>query len=191
MRGLRLHVDLRLLLGAAAALVAAVTVLVLTRPPDTVEVVVAAEPLPPGVPLSALALEVRPVHQQSGALLAGRLDEVSAWVLVAPLSAGDPLLESLLAPPPARRHDVIGLSLPAERALHGELVAGDRVDVYGVEEEATVRLAASIPVLAAFISGGGLGGSDVAVLLAVDEAVAAALVEAAFTSDLYLVGSGR
>ena len=49
----------------------------------------------------------------------------------------------------------------------------------------------AIALLAASISGGGIGGNEVAVLLAVDDRVAAALVRAAVGSDLYLVRSGR
>jgi hypothetical protein len=188
----RLHVDLRLVSAAAAALVAGVVVLALTRPPSVVEVLTAAAPLPPGVPLADLPLEVASVHDRAGAVLAVDLDEILDRVLVAPLGAGDPILESLVAPPVTGGRDVIGLTLRPERAVHGDLVAGDTVAVYAMRDDfPPLRLATAVPVLAASSDVGGLGSSDVAVLLAVDHRLAAQLIRAVGESGIYLVRVGR
>jgi hypothetical protein len=188
----RVRVDVRLVAAAAAALVAGGIVLALTRPPATVDIVTAAAALPPGVPLSELPLETTQVRDRSGALLAGELDLLSGWVLAAALGEGDPVLESLVVPPPAGRHDTIGLSLRSDRAVHGDLVPGDTVAVYATRDElAPLRLAPAVLVLAAGAAGGGLTSSDVAVLLAVDDRLASQIIRAAAASSIHLVRVGR
>jgi hypothetical protein len=189
--GRRLEVDARMLAASLAALVAGLAVLGMSRGPAEVEVVIAAAPLPAGVALGGLPLEVTRVRDPSGALLASEVDAVADRTLAAPLGAGDLILESLLVGPTSDRRHAIGLTLRPEQAVHGDLVAGDTVAVYAVRDELPpMRLAAAVPVLSAS-SGGSFGSGDVAVLLSVDDRLAADLVRAVHRSSLYLVRVGR
>lgn len=191
MIGRRFEVDVRMLAASLAALVAGLAVLGMSRGPAEVEVVIAAAPLPSGVALGSLPLEVARVRDRSGALLASEVDVVADRTLAAPLAAGDLILESLLVGPTGDRRHAIGLTLSPEQAVHGDLVAGDTVAVYAVRDELPpMRLAAAVPVLSAS-SSGSFGSGDVAVLLSVDDRLAADLVRAVHRSSLYLVRVGR
>jgi hypothetical protein len=119
------------------------------------------------------------------------------WTLAAPLAAGEPLLPSLLRAPAQRsRPDVLALSLERDRAVLGEVQAGDRIDIYvttdALEGPAETRLAAAgLYVVAAGPAPSGLGGEDrVDLLLAVDDTLALDLVRARNQGALDIVKVG-
>jgi hypothetical protein len=187
----RLAVDSRLLGAGLLAAIAAVTVLVATRPPETTSVVVVADPVAAGTPVHAIELEERPVTDSTGLVPAADLDLFVDHVLLVDLAPGDPVFQSALsAPETASESDVMGVELPSAAAVHGALVAGDEVDVYLVSDPA-VPIATSVTVVAALTDGGSLGTGDVGLLLAVDDALAASLVEAISTDSVHLVRSGH
>jgi Flp pilus assembly protein CpaB len=198
LRALPLHFDRRTAVGLALALAAGALVFTITRPGETVAVLVAEGPLPAGVPLDSLQLGVRRVPDAAGLVAGEDAGALAGWTLSAPLAAGEPLLPSLLRAPERRAQpDVLALSLERDRAVLGDLQAGDRVDIYvtvtGGEEPIASRLvAADVYVVAAGPAPSGLGGEDrVDLLLAVDDALAAALVTARHEGDLDLVRVAR
>jgi hypothetical protein len=187
-----IDVDGRLLAAAIAALAAGLLVLTLTRAPDTVEIVTASAPLPPGVAVGSLPTGVARVVDAGGALLAAELEAAAHFTLAARLDAGDPILRSLLVPPSGGRRHVIGLTLRSERAVHGDLVAGDTVAVYGTRDDLPPRrLSSSVLVLAADPGAGGMATGDVAVLLAVDDRLTLDLIRTVHEQSVYLVRTGR
>jgi hypothetical protein len=190
--------DRRTAVGLALALVAGILVFALTRPGDTVAVLVAEGPLPAGVPLETLPVGVRRVPDATGLVAGVNAAAVAGWTLSAPLATGEPLLPSLLRRPERLpRPDVLALSLERDRAVLGDLQAGDRIDVYVTvtngEGPVSARLvAAAVYLVAAGPAPSGLGGEDrVDLLLAVDDALAAALVAARNEGDLDLVRVSR
>lgn len=195
---LPLRFDRRTAVGLALALAAGALVFALTRPPATVPVLVAEGPLPAGIPLESLPVGVRRVPETAGLVAGDDVGVLEGWTLAAPLSAGEPLVPSLLRSPERRSlPDVLALSLDRDRAVLGELQAGDRIDVYvtGHEGEGppvTRLVAAAVYVVAAGAGPTGLGGGDrVDLLLAVDHDLAAALVGARHEGDLALVRVAR
>ncbi len=193
-----LHLDRRLLLGLLAAAAAGGLVLMLTRPDPSVAVLVAGGPLPAGVELTGLPVVVRHVPDATGLVGADSTDGLADWSLAAPLAKGEPLLPSLLRPPERRTYpDVLALSLTRDRAVLGELQAGDLVDVYVTAdapgETPVARLVAEdLYVVAAGPAPGGIAGSErIDLLLAVDSALAAALVSARHEGEIDLVRVSR
>lgn len=189
--GQRLQLDLRLVIAGVLALTAGLAVHAVTRPAPTIDAVVAAGPLPPGVPLADLPIATRPLPPDPGLLTIADLDGLSTHRLDAALAPGDPVLRSLLSAPEGAGHDVMGLTLDPAHAVQGALAPGDRIDVYATGIAGTERLASGVLVLDAVVGAGGLGGSDVSLLLAVDADLAAALVAASRSSELDLVRLGR
>ena len=187
----RIQVDLRLAVAAILAVAAGAVVHAVTRPAPQVEVLVAEAPLPPGTRLGDLALAVRLMTPSPGLVLADQAASFADHSLAASLSPGDPILASLLIAPPADRPDVAALTLDAAHAVQGDLVAGDRIDVYVSRMGVTELLAPDVLVLAATTGSGGLGGSDVSLLVAVDQELAMALVEAVHTAEIDLVRRPR
>ncbi|MBN2113976.1 MAG: hypothetical protein JW785_07615 [Acidimicrobiia bacterium] len=192
------HLDRRTALALALALAAGILVFTLTRPPATVPVLVAEGFLPAGIPLDGLPVGVRRVPDAAGLVAGENLASLGEWALAAPLAAGEPLLPSLLRAPERRTYPhVLALSLKRDRAVLGDLQAGDLIDVYvtaaTTEEPATARLvAASVYVVSAGPAPTGLGGEDrIDLLLAVDDTLAAALVGARAEGDLDLVRVSR
>jgi Flp pilus assembly protein CpaB len=197
-RAVALHIHRRTLFGLLAAAAAGVLVLVLTRPDPTVAVLVAEGPLPAGVELEGLPIGVRHLPDTAGLVAADSPDGLADWTLAAPLAAGEPLLPSLLRPPERRDHpDILALSLPRDRAVLGELQAGDLVDVYVTADAlegppATRLVAADLYVVAAGPAPGGIAGSEgIDLLLAVDDTLAAALVSARHEGEIDLVRVSR
>jgi hypothetical protein len=84
----------RTMLGIGLAAVAALLVLVVTRPAATVPILVAGADLPAGTPLSELEIDVRSVESASGLVAGDELGELEGWVLGAPISAGGRLRTS-------------------------------------------------------------------------------------------------
>jgi Flp pilus assembly protein CpaB len=193
-----LRFDKRTVIGLILAIGAGGLVFVLTRPEPTVAVLVAEGPLPAGIPLESLPVGVRRVPDAAGLLAGDASADLAGWTLAAPLAAGEPLLPSLLrAPERLQDPDVLALSLERDRAVLGELQAGDRIDVYvtpPAEESTPVArlVAAGVYVVAAGPAPAGTGGDDrVDLLLAVDDALAAALVGARSEGEIDLVRVSR
>jgi len=187
-------VDRRMILGAILAAIAALGVLVLTRPPDRIPVLAAGSDLSAGRPLSELDIEVRYVESSSGLVVGDSVGELGEWSLRVPLEDGEPLLASLLLPPElVATPNVIALSLPPQNAVLGKLVAGDKVDVYlthadGFEvSQETELLASSVYIVEAVTSESSGSGGRVNVLLAVDDDLAAQLAAASHSGDIDLV----
>ena len=198
LRALPRRFDRRTAIGLALALAAGALAFAATRPAGTVPVLVAEGPLPAGVPLETLAVGVRRVPDATGLTAGDDPAALAGWTLSTPLAAGEPLVPSLLRPPGRdARPDVLALSLDRDRAVLGDLLAGDRIDVYvtpaDTGEGGPARLAAAgVYVVSAGPGPAGLGGEGrVDLLLAVDEALAAALVTARHEGDLAVVRVGR
>ena len=188
--------DARTLLGIGLAAVSVLLVLWMTRPVPTVPVLVAGSDLPAGTPLSELDLSVRNTTDPDGLVVGDEPGELSDWVLVAPLTAGEPLLPSLLrAPEVQAAPDLLALELDRSHAVLGRIDPGDRVDIYASTsrpgEPAETRLiASSVFVVDAAIAESTVNGDQIELLLAVDDALAATLTAAMNGSDLDLVRVG-
>ncbi len=187
----KLRIDLRMAGAAALALITGIGVHLATRPEPTVQVLVATSPLPPGVRLSELDVALRPMPLFPGMVTAGQVADLTAHTLVAALDAGDPVLHSLLVPPQGDHPDVAALTLDPAHAVQGDLVPGDRVDIYSSGNGTTTLLADEVLVIAATRGSGGLEGGDVSLLLAVDRQLALRLLEGAHTTQLDLVRRAR
>jgi len=189
--------DTRTLIGIGLAAAAALLVLWLTRPVATVPVLVAGSDLPAGTPLSALDLSVRQTTDADGLVVGDEPGELSDWVLVAPVAAGEPLLPSLLRPPEVQSApDLLALEIDEAHAVLGRINPGDRIDVYASTsrpgEAATTRLiASSVFVVDATVTESSVNGGQVQLLLAVDDMLAATLTSAMNDGDLDLVRVGE
>ena len=187
----RVQVDLRLLAAAAFAVAAGVAVHAATRPPATVDAIVAVEHVAPGTPLGDVALETRALPPLQGLVTADQLEQLAGHTVAASLAAGDPVLLSLLSPSPGSRPDVAALTLDPSHAVQGDLVAGDRVDVYVTALGTTTLLASNVLIVAAGTPEGSLASSGIPLLLAVDRDLARTLLEAVHTAEIDLVRRAR
>ena len=188
--------DTRTLIGVGLAAVSVLLVLWMTRPVPTVPILVAGADLPAGTPLSELDLTTRNSADPDGFVVGDEPGELSDWVLVAPIAAGEPLLPSLLrAPEVQAAPDLLALELDRAHAVLGRIDPGDRVDIYASTsrpgETAETRLvASSVFVVDATISDSTMNGGQIELLLAVDDALAASITSAMNGSDLDLVRVG-
>lgn len=188
--------DTRTLLGIGLAALSVLLVLWITRPVPTVPVLVAGSDLPAGTPLSELDLTVRNTADADGLVVGDEPGELSDWVLVAPIAAGEPILPSLLrAPEVQAAPNLLALELDRAHAVLGRIDPGDRVDIYASTsrpgEPAETRLiASSVFVVDAAISDSTMSGDQIELLLAVDDSLAASLTAAMNGSDLDLVRVG-
>lgn len=186
----------RTLLGVGLAAVAALLVLVVTRPPATVPVLVAAADLPAGTRLADLDIAVRQVGNADGLIEGDDLGELEDWVLAAPIAEGEPLLASQLRPGVALdAPDVMAVELDAANAVLGRISGGDRVDVYATtstpgNQAQTMLVAEALYVLEARIEESNAGPDRVELLLAVDEDTALAITNAMHAGELDLVRVG-
>ncbi|MEN8113622.1 MAG: RcpC/CpaB family pilus assembly protein [Actinomycetota bacterium] len=189
--------DTRTLVGVGLAAIAALLVLWMTRPVATTPVLVAGANLPAGTELSQLDIAVRHVAQTDGLVVGSDIGELADWVLITPLSAGEPLLSSLLRPPEMRAApDLLALEVDISNAVLGRIDPGDRIDVYASisrpGEPAETRLVASgVYVVDVEVSESSVGGDQIQLLLAVDDQLATTLTEAKNGGDLDLVRVGQ
>ncbi|MEA3511676.1 MAG: SAF domain-containing protein [Actinomycetota bacterium] len=188
--------DTRTLLGIGLAALSVLLVLWLTRPLSTVPILVAGSDLPAGTPLSELDLTVRNTADSGGLVVGDEPGELSDWVLVAPLAAGEPLLPSLLrAPEVQAAPNLLALELDRAHAVLGRIDPGDRIDIYAStsrpgEPTETRLIASSVFVVDAAVSDSAMNGDQIELLLAVDDSLAASLTAAMNGSDLDLVRVG-
>ncbi|MGI9585958.1 MAG: hypothetical protein ACR2N7_10255 [Acidimicrobiia bacterium] len=187
-------IDRRLVVGGLLAAAAAALVLVLTQPPDRVPVLVVGADAASGVALSDLDIGVHYVDSADGLVEGSSLGELESWSLSVPLAAGEPLLQSLLRPPAmSTMPNLLALSLAGEHALLGQLNAGDLVDVYVTpvalvgEVSETSLVANDIYVVDATTSDNPADRGRVDVLVAVDDALAPILANAARSGGIDLV----
>jgi len=183
----RIQLDVRLVGAGVLAAATALTVLLVTRPADTTDVLVASAAVPSGVPLSELELEARAVRDATGLVVAGDVDGAE-YTLALPLDQGTPIAASLLVPiESADELDLVGLSLDSAAAVHGWITPGDRVDVYtSVDEEGVALVAESVPVVMVEADSGALASADVRVVLAIEPQESGALIASA-DGDIRLV----
>jgi Flp pilus assembly protein CpaB len=188
------NVDRRMAIGAILAGIAALGVLVLTKPPERVPVLVAGSDLVAGRPLGEMDVQVRYVDSSTGLVTGDSVGDLEEWSLRVPLAEGEPLVASLMQPPEVLASpNVIALSLQAQNAVLGRLVAGDKVDVYmtskgGIDSQpTTVLLASSVYVVETVVPESTIDRGRVNVLLAVDDELAAQLASASHTGDIDLV----
>lgn len=192
------RLDRRTLLGVGLAALAAVLVLTVTRPDPRHPVLVAESDLRPGVPLAEQDVGVREVASPDGLVAGNELGELGEWTLAHPLAAGEPLVPSLLAPPQLQTApNLFALAVEQTHAVLGRLSAGDHIDIYvtwpatGGEPARTELLASDVYVTEARLADQSLGGrSQVELLLAVDDSLAAGLASAVRTGELDLVRRG-
>lgn len=187
-------IDRRMVIGAVLAAVAALGVLVLTKPADRIPVLVAGTDLVAGRPLADMDIQVRYVDSSSGLVVGDSVGDLEDWSLRVPLAEGEPLIGSLLQPPELLASpNVIALSLAAENAVMGRLVAGDMVDVYmtntgGIDSvSSTALIASDVYVVEAVVPESSIDRGRVNVLLAVDDDLAAQLASASHSGDIDLV----
>ena len=187
-------VDRRMVIGAILAAVAALGVLVVTKPPERIPVLVAGSDLVVGRPLGEMEFEVRYVESSEGLVVGDSLGDLGEWSLRVPLAEGEPLVPSLMQPPELLASpNVIALSLAAENAVLGRLVSGDEVDVYattmnGIDSgSVTEMIASNVYVVEAVVPESSIDRGRVNVLLAVDDELAARLASASHTGDIDLV----
>lgn len=186
--------DRRRVLGFALAMVAALLVLMMTRPPELTPVLVASGDLQPGQPLTDQDVTVRYVELSSGMVVGSSLGELVEWSLRAPIAEGEPLIPSLLQPPElVSVPNVVALSLDPSHAVLGRLVAGDRVDVYGTTSGGlangvrTELIASDVFVVEARLDTDGARADSVDLLLAVDDELAGRIVAADRMGEIDLV----
>lgn len=189
------RIDRRTLVGVGLAAVAALLVLLLTRPTPTVTVLVAADDIPAGRPLNEADLTTRSVASADGLVEGSSIGELSAWSVVAPLRAGEPLVPSLLQPPQiTEAGNLIAVAIEESHAVLGRLAPGDRVDIYVTwpggsgEPPLTELLAPDVYVAEVQTDDGtSISGSIVSLVLAVDDELAPRMARASRSGQLDLV----
>ncbi len=187
-------VDRRMVIGAILAAVAALGVLVITKSPERIPVLVAGSDLVVGRPLGEMEVEVRYVESSEGLVVGDSLGGLGEWSLRAPLAEGELLVPSLLQPPELLASpNVIALSLAAENAVLGRLVSGDEVDVYATTTDGidsgsvTEMIASNVYVVEVVVPESSIDRGRVNVLLAVNDDLASRLASASHTGDIDLV----
>lgn len=188
-------VDRRTILGIGLAAVAAALVLILTRPPATTPILVAGSDLPAGTPLAELDVDVRTVPDAQGMVMGDDVGELAEWSLRVPIAAGEPIVPSLLQPPQVlAASNLLAIEVDSSHAVLGRISPGDIVDVYATRRSTlaaseTSKVAAEVYVVDAQIASAATG-EQVALLLAVDDELAARLTAAARSGDLDIVRIG-
>ncbi len=192
----RFSLNRRTFLGAGLAVLAAVMVIVVTRPPSTATVLVAGEDLGAGTSLEVGSLALRNVSDLEGLVEASDPADFAGWSLAAPLSKGEPVPRSLLRVGSRRSHpDVVALALDEDHAVLGVLVAGDLVDIYVTttgEEVSTSLIATQVYVVDVIAGDDGFGSNRSArLLLAADRELAATIIAALHAGNIDLVRVAR
>lgn len=188
----------RVPLGALGAIVAGMLafLLVLVGTGDrrkTVAVAVAAHDIAPGqlvTPADVRRVALPADSPLLGSLVAGSPPE-AGLVATHRIAEGEPLgRSSLVAPAAGGGLRAMSLAVPVERAVGGDLSAGDRVDVVDSSVDPASYVARDLEVLAVSISNGALGSATPnAVTVAVDDAGALALAGAVARGKVDLVRS--
>ena len=188
------RVDQRTLVSAGLAALAAVMVLVLTRPAPAVNILVAAESIAPGQPLNESLVSVRSMPTGDGFVQGSSVGDLSGWTLLAGIEAGEPLLIShLVDPDSAASPAALAVSVPESHAALGGIGPSDRVDIYVTwppvpgEAQVTELLAARVLVLEARVGSSVAGRNTVDLLFAVDDELAPLIARGQRVGELDLV----
>ena len=189
------RVERRTLVAVGLAALAAFIVLTLTRPDNSVGVLVAASDLPVGVALDADLVTVRQVADADGLVAGTAVGELEGWTLAAAIRRGEPLLPSLLVDPHAvPRPSSLSIAIPETHAALGSVAAGDIVDIYVTwpavpgEPRTTELLAPGVEVLQARPAADAIGGvRTIELLFAVDTELAPLIAGGHRVGDLDLV----
>jgi len=177
--------DRRTIIGLLLAALAGIIVLTLTRPPALTPVLVAGADISAGTPLGQVDLDVRRVSSADGLVAGDTIGDLSDWTIRVPLSAGEPLLPSLLVPPAVGASpDALALRLDRAHAVQGQLVAGDTVDILltraaSLDSNAvTETVASGVYILSVELGDVGFDADRVDVVLAVDSSTASLITNA-------------
>lgn len=188
----RIQIDLRLAIAAMLAVAAGMLVHAVTRPGPQIEVLVAAASLPPDTRIGDLAITTRRMTPSPGLVSADEAASLADHSLAAALSPGEPILASLLISPSTSSPAVAALTLDPAHAVQGDLVAGDRIDIYVSRAgDATELLASDVLVLSSTTEVGGIGSGEVSLLIAVDGDLGRAVIEAVHTAEIDLIRRSR
>lgn len=187
--------DKRTLTAVGLAALAAFIVLGLTRPDESVGVLIAADDIPAGAALDAGSVTSRQMATADGLIPGTSVGELEGWALASGVAAGEPLLASLLVDPSAApRPSSLSISIPETHAALGSIVAGDAVDIYvtwpstASEPRGTELLAAGVLVLEARQAENAVAGRrELELLLAVDDDLAPLIAGGHRIGDLDLV----
>lgn len=168
-----------LVMIVAGLLGALLSLAVLRASDHRIEVAVAASDLRPGTTVSRDSFRFTRVAMDSHALSRmvrpGDVHALEGSVVAMEIREGEPVTRSALLRPaaPARQRS---LSIPVtpERAVGGDLEAGDRIDVLSTDPESSGLVVAGLRVLDIKRSGGALSGGDdkLAVVVALQAAEA-------------------
>jgi len=189
------RIERRKLLGIGLAALAALLVLNLTRPPPTISVLVAASDIPSGQPLDRGMVTTREVASSNGLVEGSGLGDIEGWTVGVSLSAGEPLLPSLLRPPELlSAGNLISIGVERSHAVLGLVTTGDSIDVYvtwpsSIDETPITELLASdvFVVETSMDERSGISLGEVSLVLAVDDTLAAALAKASRSGELDIV----
>jgi Flp pilus assembly protein CpaB len=176
----------------ALAALAFVLVLAVQRgKSQTVQVPVAASAINAGDPVTTANVRMVTMHAQDSAARSGLVAPADLaasqnWVAAVLIRAGDPITHSEIAKASGPTGlGSMSLQVPIEHADGGALTAGDRVDVIGQINGASVYEARGLQVLsvASTAKAGGLGGTsgNYYVVVAVDTDTALRLAQAVAT----------
>lgn len=178
----------------AGLLGALLTLAVLRTADDTVPVAVARSDLAPGAVVGPDSFRLTDVKVDDGVaatlLGADEIEALTGEVVVRPVRAGELVSRSLLSSPDAGAAGrSMSFAIPHDRAVGGELSAGDRVDVIAARDGVASYVLVDAEVLAVDSGGAGplQGGDDLTITLAVDERTAIALAAALDHATVSLV----
>lgn len=118
--------------------------------------------------------------------------DLPGFIVTRDIDAGSPLLEDDFRPNAAPgAHRAMSISLPPSRAVAGDIIQGDRVDVISVEDGTATYIATGIEVLiAAEVEENRLAASgDYSVTVAVDDATALAIARALQVGEVHVIRS--
>ena len=186
----RFQIDVRLVGAGILAASTALVVLMVTSPPERVEIFVAGSDVPAGIPFGELDLATRQVEDDVGLITTEAATALEQHVLSSSLAAGAPIPRSLLLAPAGERGvDLLGLDLESASAVHGRLAAGDSVDVYSVSEEADLIVEA-LAVVGVEVDSTSFGPGRVRLLVAVAGDVGPRVLAASEAGTIHLIRRG-
>lgn len=161
---------------------------------ETLEVLVAAHPIPAGSRLEADDLSSESVDANGPfadrILSDDAVDQLLGYVVVRDIAAGAPLIAEDLRPAAsADGRRAMSIPISPDHAVGAGLYVGDRVDVIAVEEGQSRFVATAIEVLDVSSGGTRTSADRLGVIVAVSEAEALAIAGALDEDAIHLVRS--
>lgn len=187
------RIDRRYVLAGLLAALAGILVLVVTQPSERSPILVATRDLAEGHRLGNGDVAVRYVQNPDGHVEGDALGDLAGFALAVPLRAGEPLIASVVrAPAIVEASHRISVAVPIDRAALGRISPGSRVDVYATMRDpivgvATERIAGGVYVVDTELSESSGIREEIALLLAVDDDLAALIANASHAGDLDIV----